>query len=120
MRKLFLIPSMTTRKNPEEQGDLALEERRKTKRPRKYHVVFHNDDYTTMEFVVHVLMKFFQKNPSEAEHIMLQVHHKGFGIVGIYLRDVAETKCEQVMSYAKQNGHPLKASAEPADDGENE
>ena len=103
---------------PDREGDLAIEERKKTARPRKYHVVFHNDDYTTMEFVVHVLMKFFHKAETEATQIMLEVHHRGYGIVGVFTRDVAESKAEQVTEYAKKHGHPLKVSAEPADDGE--
>ncbi len=100
------------------EGDLATEERKQTARPRKYHVVFHNDDYTTMEFVVHVLMKFFHKSETEATQIMLEVHHRGYGVVGVFTRDVAESKADQVMEYAKKHGHPLRASAEPADDGE--
>jgi ATP-dependent Clp protease adaptor protein ClpS len=102
------------------EGDLAVEERKKTQRPRKYHVVFHNDDYTTMEFVVHVLMKFFHKSETEATQIMLEVHHRGYGIVGVFTRDVAESKADQVIEYAKKHGHPLKVSAEPADDGDEE
>ncbi len=74
---------------------LALDERQKTKRPRKYHVVFHNDDYTTMEFVVHVLEKFFHKGETEATQIMLEVHHKGYGIVGVFTRDIAESKASR-------------------------
>jgi ATP-dependent Clp protease adaptor protein ClpS len=101
-------------------GELAVEERKKTLRPRKYHVVFHNDDYTTMEFVVHVLIKFFHKSETEATQIMLEVHHRGYGIVGVFTRDVAESKADQVTEYAKKHGHPLKVSAEPADEGDEE
>ena len=100
-----------------EQGDVELVERPKTKEPRRFHVVLHNDDYTTMEFVVHVLIKFFHKSETEATQIMLQVHHRGYGIVGAYTRDVAETKAQQVMEYAKQYGHPLKCTAEPEGSG---
>ncbi|HEX2732940.1 MAG TPA: ATP-dependent Clp protease adaptor ClpS [Polyangiaceae bacterium] len=101
------------RSSPEQEGDLQLEERRKTKRPRRYLVVFHNDDYTTMEFVVHVITRFFQKSETEAIHIMLNVHHKGYGVVDVFPRDVAETKVTQVMDYSRQHGHPLRVSAEP-------
>jgi ATP-dependent Clp protease adaptor protein ClpS len=97
----------------EHDSDLATEERRKTKRPRRYAVVFHNDDYTTMEFVVHVLMKFFGKSETEATQVMLHVHLKGYAIVGLYTRDVAESKATQVMDYAKEHGHPLRVTAEP-------
>ena len=88
-------------------------ERRKTKRPRRWKVVIHNDDYTTMEFVVIVLMRHFGKSPSEAAQVMLQVHHKGSGVAGVYTRDVAESKVAAVMDEAKQGGHPLKLSVEP-------
>lgn len=107
------MASKKPNQSPEHEGDLAVEEQKKTKRPRRYQVVFHNDDYTTMEFVVHVLMKFFHKSETEATQIMLQVHHRGFGIVGLYTRDVAESKADQVTDYAKEHGHPLKVTAEP-------
>lgn len=100
-------------KKPEQQGDLAVVERPKTKAPRRFSVVLHNDDYTTMEFVVHVLQRFFHKNETEATQIMLHVHHKGYGVVGQFTRDVAETKADQVTAYAREHGHPLKCSAEP-------
>jgi ATP-dependent Clp protease adaptor protein ClpS len=103
---------------PEHDGELAIQERSKTRRARPYHVLFHNDDYTTMEFVVHVLIQFFHKSETEATQIMLEVHHKGYGVVGAFSRDVAETKAEQVMAYAKKHGHPLRVTAEPAEDPE--
>jgi ATP-dependent Clp protease adaptor protein ClpS len=114
------MPTQGPNAKPEQEldGDVAVEEREKTRRPRPYQVVFHNDDYTTMEFVVHVLEKFFHKNETEATQIMLEVHHKGYGVVGIFTRDVAETKAEQTMAYAKKHGHPLRITAEPADDPE--
>lgn len=102
----------------EHDGELVLDERPKVERPRRYVVVLHNDDYTTMEFVVHVLMKFFHLGETEATQVMLQIHHRGFGIVGTYTRDVAETKAAQVMEYAKEHGHPLRCSAEPEGFGE--
>ena len=97
----------------EHQSDLAVIERRQAKQPRRYNVVLHNDDYTTMDFVVHVLIKFFHKDETEATRIMLHVHHKGYGVVGHFTRDVAETKALQVVSYAKEHGHPLRCTAEP-------
>jgi len=99
--------------DPTHEGDLEVVEKRKTKRPRRYQVIFHNDDYTTMEFVVHVLIKFFRKTEAEATHIMLNVHHKDYGVVDVFPRDVAESKVAQVMEYAKEHGHPLRCSAEP-------
>lgn len=95
------------------QGDIATERRARTEKPRRYKVVFHNDDYTTMEFVVLVLMKFFHKTETEATHIMLSVHHKGQGVAGLYTRDVAETKVAEVHAYAKEHGMPLRLTTEP-------
>ncbi len=102
-----------SREDIEREGDLGIAEERRTKRPRRYVVVFHNDDYTTQEFVVHVLVAVFHKDTTQATQIMLEVHHKGYGIVGVYSRDVAETKVAQVLGYAKKHGHPLKVTAEP-------
>ena len=87
--------------------------RPKTATPRKYKVIFHNDDYTTMEFVVLVLKEFFHKTDAEAVHIMLTVHRKGAGVAGVYTRDVAETKVQKVTDYARENGYPLLVTAEP-------
>lgn len=101
------------REKEDREGDLATEKKRKVEKIRPYKVVLHNDDYTTMEFVVHVLMKFFHKTETEATHIMLSVHHKGHGVAGLYTKDVAETKVAQVQDYAKDSGMPLRLTAEP-------
>jgi ATP-dependent Clp protease adaptor protein ClpS len=101
------------RTRPDTQGDLGLQERPKVEKPRKYVVVLHNDDYTTMEFVIHVLMKFFHLDETESTRVMLHVHHRGFGVVGTFTRDVAETKASNVMAYAKEHQHPLRCTAEP-------
>ncbi len=103
------------RKGFEDDADLATDDRKRTKKPKQYKVVLHNDNYTTMEFVVLILMKFFRKSETEATHIMLTVHHKGTGIAGIYSKDVAETKVHQVTSFAQDHGMPLKLTTEPAD-----
>ena len=95
------------------EGGTAVKERSKTKQPRLYKVLFHNDDYTTMEFVIEVLTRFFQKNHTEAMQLMLFVHTKGKAIVGLYPREVAETKVQQVLDYAAERGHPLLVSKEP-------
>ena len=92
---------------------LALEEAKpKLKKPPMYKVVLVNDDYTPMEFVVHILEAFFSMNREKATHIMLNVHTKGKGVCGIYTRDVAETKVAQVNEYSKQNQHPLLCTLE--------
>lgn len=106
------------KREPDGEGDLETQQRVHVERPRRYLVVLHNDDYTTMEFVVHVLIKFFHVSETEATQIMLHVHHKGYGIVGAFTRDVAETKSAQVTDYAKEHGHPLKCTAEPEGFGE--
>ena len=90
-----------------------LERKQVANPPPMYSVWLLNDDYTPMEFVVEVLQKFFHKDHSEALHIMLSVHHKGHAVVGVYTRDVAETKTEQTIDYARANGHPLRVTCEP-------
>jgi ATP-dependent Clp protease adaptor protein ClpS len=101
------------REKENQEGDVATERKQKLEKVRRYKVLFHNDDYTTMEFVVLVLMKFFHKSETEATHIMLSVHHKGHGVAGVYTKDVAETKVAQVSDYAKEHGMPLRLTAEP-------
>ncbi len=78
-----------------------------------YQVILHNDDYTTMEFVVEVLKAVFHKNAAEASVIMLDVHKKGRGVVGLYAHDIAATKVQQTRKSAKQRGFPLKCTMEP-------
>lgn len=91
---------------------IATKTRPKTKKPSLYKVLLLNDDYTPMEFVVHVLEKYFSKGREEATRIMLHVHHKGVGICGVYPYEVAETKVTQVMDFSRQNGHPLQCTME--------
>ena len=86
--------------------------RPKTKKPSLYRVLLLNDDYTPMEFVVHVLERFFQKNREAATHIMLHVHNHGVGECGIFTFEVAETKVSQVMDFARQHQHPLQCVME--------
>lgn len=100
----------------EADGDLAVADEIETKEPKKYKVLIHNDDYTTMEFVVHVLQKFFSKSYEEAQAVMLKVHNEGFGVCGIYTYEVAESKSSKVNKYSRSKGHPLKSSIEPCDD----
>lgn len=94
-------------------SDVAVAPRREVRQPRRFAVLLHNDDYTTMEFVVLILMRFFGKSETEAHRIMLEVHHRGSGLAGVYTRDVAESKVEQVEELARTEGHPLRCTAEP-------
>ena len=86
--------------------------RTKTKKPSMYKVLLLNDDYTPMEFVVHVLQRFFSKNAEDATKIMLHVHQNGVGICGVFTYEVAETKVSQVMDLARQHDHPLQCTME--------
>jgi len=86
--------------------------RSKTKKPSLYRVLILNDDYTPMEFVVHVLERFFQKDRDAATRIMLHVHNHGVGECGVYTFEVAETKVTQVMDFARQHQHPLQCVME--------
>ncbi|SFB48970.1 ATP-dependent Clp protease adaptor protein ClpS [Rhizobium sp. NFR07] len=84
----------------------------KTKRPNVYRVLILNDDYTPMDFVIHILERFFQKDREAATRIMLHVHNHGVGECGIYTYEVAETKVSQVMDFARQHQHPLQCVME--------
>ena len=88
----------------------------KTEKPPLYKVMLLNDDYTPMEFVIHVLERFFNKNHDDATRIMLHVHQKGVGVCGVFTLEVAETKATQVMDLAKQHQHPLQCVVEKDDD----
>ncbi|MBU49367.1 MAG: ATP-dependent Clp protease adaptor ClpS [Deltaproteobacteria bacterium] len=103
------------RRDGERKEGIGVLEREKvnTKRPKLYRVILHNDDYTTQEFVTHVLVLFFHKSPTEAAHLMLQAHMTGIATIGVYTKDIAESKVNKVMDYARENEHPLLLSMEP-------
>jgi ATP-dependent Clp protease adaptor protein ClpS len=103
------LPAKPTER--EESGVLT-KTKAKTKKPSLYKVLLLNDDYTPMEFVVHVLEVFFSKSREDAYRIMLHVHQKGVGVCGVYTFEVAETKVTQVMDFAKQHSHPLQCTME--------
>ena len=84
----------------------------RTQKPAMYRVLLLNDDFTPMDFVVHVLERFFGKTREEATDIMLQVHRRGVGVCGVYTYEVAETKVTQVMDFARKNEHPLQCTLE--------
>jgi ATP-dependent Clp protease adaptor protein ClpS len=100
---------------PDKQGGTVLEQQeQKVKPPSMYQVVLLNDDFTPMEFVVMVIQEYFNKDRETATQIMLKVHREGRGICGVYTRDVAATKVEQVVTHARQSGHPLQCVMEEA------
>ncbi len=94
-------------------GATDLKEKVRARRPSKYKVILHNDDYTTQEWVVHVLRNIFNKDHAEAVHIMLTVHHTGLAVVGVYARDVAESLTEKVLVASRSAGYPLRVTCEP-------
>jgi ATP-dependent Clp protease adaptor protein ClpS len=91
---------------------VVVKTRTETKKPSMYKVLMLNDDYTPMEFVVHVLERFFRKSRDEATRIMLHIHRRGVGLCGVYTYEVAETKVTQVMDFARQHQHPLQCTLE--------
>ncbi|WP_075214723.1 ATP-dependent Clp protease adapter ClpS [Mongoliimonas terrestris] len=108
--------SKDNRRNESDDNDngtgVVTKTRPKTKKPSMYRVLILNDDYTPMEFVVHVLERFFNKGREEATRIMLHVHHHGVGECGVYTYEVAETKVTQVMDFARRHQHPLQCVME--------
>lgn len=93
---------------------IAIKTRTRPKKPSMYKVLLLNDDYTPMEFVVMVLKNFFRMDMEQATRVMLHVHQKGVGVCGVFSYEVAETKVNQVMDFAKQNQHPLQCTLEKA------
>ena len=105
--------------NPEWDNDTSVvleTSKAKLKKPPLYKVIIFNDDYTPMEFVVSLLGQIFGLGYDAATRIMLKVHTEGSAVCAVYIRDIAETKAQQVNQYARDNEHPLKCEIEPADD----
>ena len=103
-----------SRERREHEGELETSDQQRSRRPRRFHVIFLNDDYTTMEFVVEVLETVFHHPPAAAVQLMLEVHRKGQAIVGTYPRDIAESKAEQTVRLARAEGHPLRCTVQRA------
>lgn len=103
-----------TKGSPGSDEQTTTKERTTVQEPPLYKVLLHNDDYTTMEFVVMILKNVFHKDPATAIQIMLNVHHQGSGIAGLYTREIAETKVALVHELAQKNEHPLRCSLEQA------
>ncbi len=98
--------------NPDDREELLEETEQELAEPPRYKVLLHNDDYTTMDFVVEILEQVFHKSPAEATSIMLSVHHNGIGVCGFYPKEIAETKVDEVHRRARIAGFPLRASME--------
>jgi len=98
--------------DPQREGGVATETRRKVARPERYKVLLYNDDYTPMEFVVMLLESVFEKTPSAATQLMLQIHRTGQGVGGVYVLQIAETKVSSVHRLAEERGYPLRAGIE--------
>jgi ATP-dependent Clp protease adaptor protein ClpS len=105
--------AMGRREFEEADRDVVTESEKKLKPPAMYKVLLHNDDYTTMEFVVQILQSVFQRSHAEATAIMLHVHRNGIGVAGVYTYEVAETKVAIVDAMARQHEFPLKCTLEP-------
>ena len=101
----------------DDDGTVVLERRpQKTKPPQMYQVILLNDDYTPMEFVVQVIQEFFGKDRETAVQIMLKIHLDGKGVCGVYSKDVAASKVDQVTDASRKSGHPLQCASEPIDE----
>ncbi len=96
-----------------QEGEIAvIESETRVEGPKRYAVVLHNDDFTTMDFVVEVLQRHFGKTLEEAKQVMMKVHHDGRGVAGVYSHDIAETKVVQVTQEARARGYPLRCTME--------
>jgi ATP-dependent Clp protease adaptor protein ClpS len=106
---------MSHKSTYESEGNVILEKKQREdlKEPPRYRVLLHNDDYTTMDFVIYVLTTVFQRSEVDAINIMLQVHTQGVGVAGIYSYEIAETKVAKVLQLAREQEFPLQSSMEP-------
>jgi len=106
---------MGTEKQSGRKSDIGVMDRddHKIEKPKKFKVVFHNDDYTPMYFVVYLLKEIFHKPEDEAQRLMLDVHEKGRGIAGVFSKEIADTKCNMCVKLSRTMGFPLMATAEP-------
>lgn len=115
LKSVKICPSllqMSQDQDPENEGQVLTRYRPKVQQPSMYQVLLLNDDFTPMDFVIHILKKFFLKTDTEATQIMLSVHHRGSGLAGTYSKEVAETKVYQVNEYSRSQKHPLKCIME--------
>lgn len=115
--KIYFLPlfSSDNQNDDDQQTGTITVVKTELSRPKMFKVLMHNDDYTTMEFVIAVLKKFFNKTDDQAHDIMMKVHLEGLGICGIYTYEIAESKSEKVNKYSRDHGHPLTTSFEPCE-----
>lgn len=116
--EMTVIRAMADQRDDDSPGGpglgVATRTRTRAKKPTPYKVLMLNDDYTPMEFVVHVLQRFFRMDMEQATRVMLHVHQRGVGVCGVFSYEVAETKVNQVMDFARENQHPLQCTLEHA------
>lgn len=105
-------PTLSNEHENEGDSGIITATKQKVKRPSLFKVLIHNDDYTTMEFVIYILQNLFGKSEDQATAIMLKVHEEGHGVCGIYTYEIAETKAQKVAELAKEEGHPLMCTVE--------
>jgi ATP-dependent Clp protease adaptor protein ClpS len=110
----FDICTTMAENTPQREGLVITKDEKEVREPRLFKVLLHNDDYTTMEFVISILETVFQKSTPDATKIMLNVHHEGVGVAGIYTREICETKISLVHQLARKNEFPLRCSMEAA------
>lgn len=109
----YRYTAMAAPEKPDEKTTPGADVKERVEKPRMFRVLLHNDDYTTMEFVVEVLMEVFRKSIVEATRVMLVVHRTGKGVAGVYTREIAEAKVAQAIDRARAAGFPLLATTEP-------
>lgn len=110
---IYFNPTFSEEDDVDGDSGVATVVKKKFKRPPLYKVLLHNDDYTTMEFVIFILQSVFGKTEDEATAIMLTVHKQGHGVCGVYTYEIAETKAQKVTEFAKEEDHPLLCTVEP-------
>jgi ATP-dependent Clp protease adaptor protein ClpS len=111
----YIVKKKTEKAMPQEQSQIRERQKTNLREPRRYKVIIHNDDFTTMEFVVMILKEVFFLSEENAQALMLQVHHSDKAVVGIYTYDIALSKAQKATKMARENGFPLRLTVEPED-----
>lgn len=111
----YIVKKKTEKAMPQEQSQIRERQKTNLREPRRYKVIIHNDDFTTMEFVVMILKEVFFLSEENAQALMLQVHHSDKAVVGIYTYDIALSKARKATKMARENGFPLRLTVEPED-----